>query len=443
VAGLLVLLPWLAPAQSPTSTSWKFSNVDTKLLEEVNEVDRQFQKKGMVFQDPEVTAYVRNVADRLIGERESPELVKYQIYVLRDTMVNAFAMPNGSIYVNTGLLAALENEAQFASVLSHEISHVERRHTYQHNRSLRKKAVAIHVFEGVAAAGGYFPAGSVFGAALSIAGAVSQVLVAASVFGYSQDLEREADMMGFIFLDNARYNTAAMARTFEILDERLEVEPVEPFWRTHPKLQERITTAKKLQSSHGPDGLLITEEKDYTLKVAPAIRYNIRADLSSRRARTALARAQRLLRFDPDNPANRVLVADAYRTLGAKTAEPKSDELTRRGQAEHRQHTFKLTAEEEQKELLSHGDGVAVRQENQAQAKTLYLEVIEKNVTFADAYRGMGMLYEDTGENDKAVAAYKLYLELAAPDAQDRLRIERRLERLNRGPLNPSPGSGA
>jgi predicted Zn-dependent protease len=62
-----------------------------------------------------------------------PEKVTYRFLVLREPMVNAFALPNGSIYITTGLLALLENEAQLAGILGHEA------HPYFENRSLRKK----------------------------------------------------------------------------------------------------------------------------------------------------------------------------------------------------------------------------------------------------------------------------------------------------------------
>ena len=68
-------------------------------------------------------------------------------------MINAFALPNGSIYVNTGLLAILDNESELASVIGHEITHVMHRHAYLANRSMRKKMVAIDILQAAGTVG--------------------------------------------------------------------------------------------------------------------------------------------------------------------------------------------------------------------------------------------------------------------------------------------------
>jgi predicted Zn-dependent protease len=65
--------------------------------------------------------------------------VSWKFRVARDPQPNAFALPNGSIYVTTGLMTLIDNESQLAAVLAHELTHVMRRHTYAANRSNRKK----------------------------------------------------------------------------------------------------------------------------------------------------------------------------------------------------------------------------------------------------------------------------------------------------------------
>jgi Zn-dependent protease with chaperone function len=432
LAALGMLLLPVAQAQDDPARAFKFGTVDLKLLDEVQELDRQYNNKGLVYGDPELSAYLQQVGARLLADRPAPERVQFAFRVLRDPMVNAFAMPNGFIYVNTGLLAVLENEAQLAGVLAHEITHVEFRHTYRHNRNLRKKMVAMDVFFAVSTAGGYFPAGSVFGAALTLAGSVSQVLVSVSVYGYSQDLERDADRNAVAMMAKAGYDAHAMQRAFQLLDERLEFEPVETFYRTHPKLQERIASTKQWADAETVPEPRGGSETDYLARTAGAICYNIRVDLDSRRARTAVARANRLVRWRPDVPAYQVLLADSHRELGAKTPEPSSDESTSRGQADQRKRFLKLTAEEEQRELMAKPGGSAEKKANSARAEQLYRDAIDKNPALADAHRGLGMLYENQSRRGDAALEYKRYLELAPADAVDRLRIERRIERIEK-----------
>ena len=105
---LLLTGPCLAQTPSAGPVDFKFSQGDLKLLDEANEFDRQLAKKGLVLPDPQVTAYVESVGQRLVGDQPPLERVNFKFRVLRDPMINAFALPNGSIYVNSGLLAILE-----------------------------------------------------------------------------------------------------------------------------------------------------------------------------------------------------------------------------------------------------------------------------------------------------------------------------------------------
>jgi predicted Zn-dependent protease len=411
---------------------FRFAQPDEKLLEEANELDRQFEKKGLTYHDVRAEEYLENIGQGLLRGAPAPERVAYQFHILRDPMVNAFALPNGSLYVNTGLLAAMENEAELASVMAHEITHVTGRHTYLQNRSIRKKAVTMEVIAGVAGAAGYFPVGALFGSTIVFVSQVSQVLIISSIFGYSQDLEREADSTGYSRLIDAGYDGEAMTQALELLDEKLEFEPVEPFWRTHPKLQERIATAENLARTKNEVNPRVVSENDYLDHVAPVIRYNVTLDLDSRRPRTAVARAERLVKWAPGDAVNRTLLADAYRSLGAKTPQADEDELTRRGKATARKQILKLTAEEEQKTLLATPAGTSTLEANRTRAEALYREAAAIDPQLPDPHRGLGMLYQDQNKYSDAAREYRRYLDLALPQVVDRLRIERRLEALKR-----------
>ena len=389
--------------------------------------------------DPVTTAYVQSVGEKLLGDQPPPERVEFKFRVLRDPMINAFALPNGSIYVNSGLMALLDNEGELASVLGHEITHVTNRHTYLFNRSVRKKMVMIDIFQAAAAASGYFPAGSAASIALAASGVLGEIMVATTIFGYSQDMERDADRSGLDRMYRAGYDPHAMPRTFELLDERLEYEPVEGFYRSHPKLKERQETTQELAEKVGGRGLLVGKEADYLDNTSAAICYNIRADLESRRARTALARAKKLTQWQPKESSYLVLEADSYRVLGAKTATPSPDELEKHGQAEHRKQYFKLTEEEEQKALVVKPGGDEQRRANFEKAEKYYLAAIEADPRFSDPHRGLGFLYQQEGRTADAVREYHLYLELAPPDAFDRLRVERRMVALELGLTPPAP----
>lgn len=423
-------------AQDNPAAGFQFTKVDNQVLDEVNEFDRQMEKKGLVLHNPDLDAYLDSIGKRAIGARPAPENVEFRFRVARDPMVNAFALPNGSVYVTTGLLSLLENEAQLAAVLGHEVTHVFNRHGYLENRSARKKVLAINIIEGVASAvpvpggGLYMTEGAqIFCAAIRVGAALSSEILVATIYGYSQDMERQADNGGMASMVSANYDPHAMARSFELMDEdaKLEFEPVLGFYHDHPKLTDRRATALAFSTAHALNEPRPVSEKEYLAKVAPAIAYNIETDTNNRRARTAVARATRLTTMFPEEPRYRVLLGDAYRALGAKTRVPSEAELSRHGQSEQRKEHFKMTEQEEQKLLVQKPEGEALLRQNLEMAETLYQEVAQSHPTCAEAHRSLGFLYEQQAKYTEAANEYRRYIELVSGTSIDRIRIERRL----------------
>jgi predicted Zn-dependent protease len=170
---------------------FKFTKVDLELLRQVNAFDRYMDEKGLVYSDPEADAYLERIGFSLVP-KQTPDNVKWRFRVARDLEVNAFALPNGSVYVNSGLLSRMENEAQIAGVLAHEITHVTNRHGYLEYRSQRKKMVAIDVFQAAGTFGG--------GTVAAMCDLLSAIVVS-TILGYSRELEHEAD----VYAVNALY----------------------------------------------------------------------------------------------------------------------------------------------------------------------------------------------------------------------------------------------
>ena len=421
-----------AHAQGPDA-GFTFTKIDLQLLDNVNEVDRQIAKKGLLYDNPDLQAYVGSVCNRLIGDRPAPENVKFRCLVLRDPMQNAFAEPNGTVYVTTGLLALLENEAQLAGVLGHELTHTYNRHLYLENRSMRKKVLTMSILgaaASVAPGGAGFAAGAqVFGAAVQLGAAVTDQILIASVYGYSRENEQEADSNGLAMMTAASYDPHAMARSFELLDQgsRYEFEPFDTFYHDHPKLTERRKFALDYAAGHPVTNPLATPEKEYLGKVAPAICYNIEGDINSRRPRSAVRAAQRLVDAYPDVAKYQLLLGDGYRALGAKPTMLSDEELTGHGKSEDRKNFFKRTEQEEQKRLLEKPEGQVALKENQVRAEKLYLGVVQSNPSYADSYRDLGFLYEQQGKLTDAATEYRRYLDMVSGTSLDHRRIELRL----------------
>jgi tetratricopeptide (TPR) repeat protein len=144
-----------------------------------------------------------------------------------------------------------------------------------------------------------------------------------------------------------------------------------------------------------------------------------------------------LTKWKPDEPKYQVLLGEAYRSLGAKTEQPTEEEKGRHGQAEHRKLYFQMTEQEEQKKLLAKPEGAALRSANLDKAEKLFVQAIEQDPKYAAAHRELGMLYEQESRLADAAREYRTYLEMTASTSLDRLRIERRLDQVEKAARPP------
>ncbi len=430
VAALLILFGGAVPAQE--TPAFTFSKVDLSLLEQVELLDRKFEREGMVLHDDKLAEYVSRVGRAMLPATAAPERVKWDFRVLRDPMPNAFALSNGSIYVNTGLLSLLENEDQLASVLAHEITHVTDRHSYLHFRSYRKKATIASV---AAAAGNYAPGGQMWGAAVRMGASLVPIVMSAMINGYSRELERNADLYSFNKLLEGSYDPREMPNVFRLLQRKEEVEVEKVFYNDHPKLEERISyitglvTAKASKPAE-PD-ILAERKQRFQQLTESAVREDIGLAILSDRPRTALARARKLVAFNPKSADNVYALGEAYRALGPWTAELTHEELTGDGKKDAAKLKRNLTPEEQRRTLLAKDNGRKAWQENQKASEQSYQQALSLAPDHARTHRGLAQLHESTGRKAEALAAYRKYLELQ-PNALDRQRVVDRMDSLTR-----------
>lgn len=413
----------------PVNDEFKFEKVDLELLEQVNLLDRRFEREGIVLEDEATNAYLGRIGRSLIPKGLTLEHVQWRFRTARDPQPNAFALPNGSIYVTTGLLALMDNESQLAAVLAHELTHVMRRHSYLQNRNTRKKFLTINI---IAAIGAYAP-GGVVGAVITIASAVAPFLVLATVFGYSRELEREADLKGIDMMITAEYPPEEMVKGLQLLSNDIEGEQIKLFYSDHPELQQRI---KYLSSYLGARADTVTaqmelnrEKNAYLQKAEPVIRHDIQLAINAARFRSAVYLAQKLADFHPDSSENVFWLAEAYRLLGPRSQRLTEKELTNNAKKDAAKKREKRTVEEEERELLSTPEGQEKSKVHQQKAEELYRRSLSLDNPSPMAHRGLGMLYEKLGRQHDAVDEYQKYVALA-PAAIDRERIQRRIEAL-------------
>lgn len=186
--------------------------------------------KVRLYPDAQVDAYVTRVGARMAARSERPGL-PWEFRVIQDPSLNAFALPGGQIFITTGALKAMKNEAELAGVLGHEVAHVAHKHGLD---KLKQAMVAQGL---LIAALGSSPE------LLQQAGKIALQLV---LNGYGRAAELEADRYGTLYEARESYDPHALANFLQTLT---ATSGETPAWlgalSTHPSLAERLETIRQ------------------------------------------------------------------------------------------------------------------------------------------------------------------------------------------------------
>jgi beta-barrel assembly-enhancing protease len=419
---LIALIGSLA-APAGAQPAFTFTKVDLKLLDEANAIDKELENRGLVYHDAVINARVTEIGRSLIPPGKF-ENVRWQFHVLRDPMVNAFALPNGSIYIDSGLLARAENDDQVAGVLAHEATHVANRHGYLANRTVRRRSAIMTATSWLTV----IPAGGIAGAAILVGSAAGQAAIVLSIYGYSRELEREADISALEHMKRAGRDPAQLERMLVIFDAKLEPEPIPILYNDHPKTRHRIDYLKERLGAAADAAT--AEDRAYGPHWKPVLAQNVQLDIDSRRFRSAVAGAARLTAAEPADAGAWFLAGEAWRSLGPRRPTLSEEELTPSQQRAGYRAARKLTEEEETRKLADTEDGRAALRESRARAEEAYRRAAALDPAAAHPYLGLGSLFQDEGKSAEAIAAYRRCVELSAPGSADRERASRRIAAL-------------
>lgn len=204
-------------------------------------VMRDIRHDPAYLDDPEITDYLSSLGARIVQANPAAR-GDFEFFAMRDSVVNAFALPGGFVGVNTGLINLADTESELASVLAHEVAHVSQRHIARQLGQEQQMQVPMLAALAAALLLGRARPDLASGALVAAqAGAVQTSL------SYSRDFEREADRIGLQTLEAAGFDPRAMAVFFEKLQRsmRLADDGSVPGWlRTHPITVERIADAQ-------------------------------------------------------------------------------------------------------------------------------------------------------------------------------------------------------
>jgi predicted Zn-dependent protease len=196
---------------------------------------QEVERSSKLIDDPVVTEYVNRVGQNLV--RNSDARVPFTIKVIDSDEVNAFALPGGFFYVNSGLILRAQEESELAGVMAHEISHVAARHGTKNatKGQILQLATVPLILLGPAGLAGY--------------GLYEGLNVALPVtfLKFSRDAEREADFLGLQYMYKAGYDPNAYVTFFERIqaDEKRRPGTIPKVFSTHPPTPERIANAQK------------------------------------------------------------------------------------------------------------------------------------------------------------------------------------------------------
>ena len=217
---------------------------------------RSLRDAGQIVEDPEINEYLQSIGMRLASQAHEGAH-RFTFFAVRDSSINAFALPGGFIGVNAGLVKATRSEAELAGVLAHEIAHVTQRHIARSiqnaGRANLASAAAMLAAILIGATTGV-PSDAVLGSVTA-----AQGLAAQSQINYTRANEAEADRVGINILAASGFDPVGMPEFFGTMQQRSggAGRNIPALLRTHPVTSERIAEtrdrASRMERPRTPD----------------------------------------------------------------------------------------------------------------------------------------------------------------------------------------------
>jgi predicted Zn-dependent protease len=328
--------------------------------------ETKLRRSPFALRDAKLQAYIQDIACRL-GATHCPDV---RVHLVRTPLFNASMAPNGMMQVWSGLMLRVDNEAQLAAVLGHEIGHYLSRHSIERLRDAKSRS-AVGQFFGL------------FG----LVGALGQVGLVAGMFAYGREHERDADTIGVSLMTKAGYDAAEAAKVWENLLLEIRARPggesSSPFFATHPPADERREALAKLAEA-SPGGN--ANEEAWRANVKPFLHEWLTDELKRGQHEESLALLSRLLARSPHSAEHLWARGEVYR-LRAAAGDPD----------------------------LAIAD---------------YLNAVAAGGEPPETHRGLGMIHRARKNTTDARSSFQRYLDVA-PQAPDAGMIKSYLEELS------------
>ena len=284
------------------STDWEIRNGKAYSME--------IEKSAHLVTDPVVVEYVNRIGQNLV--KNSDAKVPFTIKVIDSDEINAFALPGGFFYVNSGLILAADEEAELAGVMSHEISHVIAHHAARQMTKMNWAQIASVPLI-------IFTQGSYTGYGIYEA---TQLAIPVAFLKFSRMDESEADFLGLQYMYKAGYDPQAFIQFFEKIDALEKHKPgaVAKLFSDHPQTPDRIARSEDEIASilpAKPDYIVTTSEFDDVKARLARIENKRKLNDKSNGNKPTLRRAGGS-NNDPNNPSSTTNSGDDRPTLGRR-----------------------------------------------------------------------------------------------------------------------------
>jgi len=266
-----------------------FSAVTIQQEQELGDkVLQEIRKRWSLVQEPSANEYINRIGNRILQNMEAQPF-NYQFFILNVPEINAFAVPGGKIFVNSGLVLLAGNEDELAGVVAHEIGHIVARHIVK--RSEKGQMISLATIGAILA--GIFAGGKAAGAIATTTLAASQT----ALLKYSRDDEEEADYLGLKFMERAGYdplNMITMLKKIRRMEGPAAGDPP-AYLVKHPAVEER-TASLEIQMSRIP------KEKELTKTSGNLQRIQTKLIVEEQGTALAVSYFENWLKRKPDDP---------------------------------------------------------------------------------------------------------------------------------------------
>ena len=291
------------PIASPGSGALQSRADEQMLWQKAEQEQRAFESNGLIYPDQALEDYLNQIAVKL---QPQPADLKIRVKVIKNTRLNAFAYPNGMIYIHSGLLTRMDNEAQLAAVLGHEITHCTQRHALRAFRKVKDQPALLRAVQHTLSKTRGLKDMARF---MGISGVI------AAVSGHIRELEAEADRMGIELMVRAGYDPREALIIFDQMISEIEQEGFEePVFGSHPTVRQRVVHLQNLiDAQYAQKGSEIPNTEIFLAKLARLFLDNVALDIRQGRFQAARSGVEKYLRIKPDDSRAYFLLGEIYR----------------------------------------------------------------------------------------------------------------------------------